>query len=138
MRKTRNHDEALREGIRRQRALYAQALDAGYSVADASLIAVGRKEMGSAASAEPFDKNAAGGGEQVVDNLPPGPGAGNGEGEADPRDEVEIPADWKTAWKWNDLRRVASKVSPTPVSNREECEQAIEAELLRRAEKAAG
>lgn len=144
MLRKRNTDEALRERIRAQRALYAEALDAGYSVADASLIAVGRKtfDRERAVPAEPFEKNA------LVDFLPAeeeatettrpaavtstaGPAAETTE--PDPRDAIVIPDDWRTAWKWNDLRKFAAVFSPTTVSNRDECERAIEAELARRA-----
>jgi hypothetical protein len=44
---------------------------------------------------------------------------------------VDIPDDWRDMI-WPRLRALASKVSETPVSNRADCERAIEAELARR------
>lgn len=49
------------------------------------------------------------------------------------RTAVVIPADWETALSWQERRAIASKLTDKPVKNGDDANEAIRAELQRRA-----
>lgn len=69
------------------------------------------------------------GAQKIVGDQPVDGNAGTGN--TDERLKVEIPANWKDL-SWQERRSLASKLSDDPVSNGEEANAAIEAELKRR------
>ncbi|HEX5933587.1 MAG TPA: hypothetical protein VFY63_05440 [Pseudorhizobium sp.] len=70
------------------------------------------------------------GAQKIVGDQPAGNG-NSGTGDVDERSKVEIPANWKDL-TWQERRSLASKLSDDAVSNGEEANAAIEAELKRR------
>ncbi|CAD7023178.1 hypothetical protein REJC140_00119 [Pseudorhizobium endolithicum] len=71
------------------------------------------------------------GAQKIVGDQPAGGTGNGGTGDTDERSKVEIPANWKDL-TWQERRSLASKLSDDPVSNGEEANTAIEAELKRR------
>ncbi|MCF6371059.1 hypothetical protein [Rhizobium halophilum] len=71
------------------------------------------------------------GAQKIVGDQPVDGNRNAGTGESDERSKVEIPATWKDL-TWQERRSLASKLSDDPISNGEEANAAIEAELKRR------
>lgn len=67
----------------------------------------------------------------IGDHVVGADGTGSAGGQPDERSKVEIPGDWQSL-TWQERRSIASKVSDNPISNGEEANAAIEAELKRR------
>lgn len=71
------------------------------------------------------------GAQKVLGDQPVNGNGSAGVGGSDELSKVEIPANWKDL-TWQERRSLASKVSEDPISNGEEANAAIEAELKRR------
>ncbi|HEV7437770.1 MAG TPA: hypothetical protein VGO22_23335 [Pseudorhizobium sp.] len=71
------------------------------------------------------------GAQKIVGDQPVDGNGNAGGGETNATAKVEIPANWKDL-TWQERRSLASKLSEDPISNGEEANAAIEAELKRR------
>jgi len=83
-----------------------------------------------AQTAEDAGKAVTEGGQKIIGDQVVG-GEGSAGNETDERDSVTIPDGWRDL-SWQERRSIAAKVSDTAISNGEEANAAIEAELKRR------